>query len=68
MHPEIEKLLRLQELDNRLEILRKEIASRPELVDAQDSRVIGIEQKRADNAAARKGKKLKLANRTPRRN
>ncbi|MGE3163728.1 MAG: zinc ribbon domain-containing protein [Planctomycetota bacterium] len=42
MHSEVEKLLRLQAIDGRLEILRKEIASRPQIVEAQDSHVAGV--------------------------
>lgn len=60
MHPEIDKLVRLQQIDGRLEILRKELASRPELVEAQDSRVIAIEERRESIAAARQAKKLEI--------
>lgn len=48
MHSEVEKLLRLQAIDGRLEILRKEIASRPQVVEAQDGHVATVLASRSE--------------------
>lgn len=56
MHPEVEKLLRLQAIDGRLEILRKEIEARPQIVESQDSQVTGILENRAQCEAEIKRK------------
>ncbi len=45
MHLEVAKLLKLQEIDGRLEILRRELRSRPRIVEEQDERVIDIRKR-----------------------
>ncbi|MCI0650914.1 MAG: C4-type zinc ribbon domain-containing protein [Planctomycetes bacterium] len=60
MHQEVAKLLALQELDGRLEILRRELANRPQIIAAQDSRVLEIEKRRTAVEAAVKSKKIEI--------
>ena len=60
MHPEIQKLLKLQLIDGRLELLRKELQSRPGLVEEQDSRVIAIGKRRAQLQVEHKEKKMEI--------
>ncbi|MFN0058008.1 MAG: zinc ribbon domain-containing protein [Planctomycetota bacterium] len=59
MHQEVEKLLTLQRLDDRLEILRKEITQRPKTLAALEKRVTEAERQLGE--AREKKKQAKMA-------
>lgn len=58
MFPEVEKLLKVQQIDSRLEILRKEIEKRPEVLAAQGDEVGELQQRRADLRELKKEKQV----------
>lgn len=60
MHPEVEKLLQLQQLDGRLEVLRKELETRPRIVAEQDGLVSHNQQALTETVAAIKVKKVQI--------
>ena len=60
VNSEISNLLKLQRVDSRLELLQRELGSRPVLVAEQDSRVIAIQERKEQTGLALKGSKLEI--------
>lgn len=60
MFPEVEKLLKVQGIDGRLEILRKEIEKRPEAMAAQGDEIAEKEQRRQELNELRTSKQVAL--------
>ena len=60
MHPEVSKLLKLQSIDGRLEILRRELTLRPEVVEEQDLRVVSLKEKMEKTQADVKQKTMAI--------
>ncbi len=60
MHPEVAKLLGLQAIDGRIDILRRELASRPRGIHAQDTQLVAAGKERERDEAAIKAKKMEI--------